>query len=59
MIVISFTGYQSAFITAVCGIWNGIMIEGASFFGYDPIFENYGGQKPKQVLDVSRIKIEN
>jgi len=38
MIVLSFTGYQSAFVTAVCGIFNGIMIEGASFWGYDPVF---------------------
>jgi hypothetical protein len=38
MILLSFTGYQSAFVTAVCGVFNGIMIEGASFWGYDPVF---------------------
>ena len=59
MIVISFTGYQSAFVTAVCGIWNGVMIEGASFFGYDIIFDHFGDHLTKQALDVSRIKIEN
>ena len=66
MIVLSFTGYQSAFVTAICGIFNGIMIEGASFWGYDPVFQHNKHPKPnphklkaRKALDVSRIKIEN
>jgi hypothetical protein len=66
MIVLSFTGYQSAFVTAICGIFNGIMIEGASFWGYDPVFQHDKHPKPnphklqaRKALDISRIKIEN
>lgn len=38
MIVLSFTCYQQIFITIVQGVFNGIMIEGASRWGYDPIW---------------------
>jgi hypothetical protein len=40
MIVLSFTCYQSTFTTVVAGIFNGVMIEGASRWGYDPIWTN-------------------
>jgi hypothetical protein len=43
-IILSFTGYQNIFATVVSGIFNGIMIEGGSFYGWDPIFVHY---KPK------------
>jgi len=37
-IVLSFTCYQNVFATVVSGIFNGVMIEGGSFYGWDPIF---------------------
>jgi hypothetical protein len=36
--VVSICCYQDIFITLVSGIFNGIMIEGASRWGYDPVF---------------------
>jgi hypothetical protein len=39
MIILSFLSYQDVFITFVSGYFNGVMIEGASNYGYDPIFE--------------------
>ena len=44
MIVLSFTCYQSPFITIVHGVFNGIMIEGGSKWAYDPIW-TYGPKK--------------
>ena len=44
MIVLSFTCYQSLFVTLVHGVFNGIMIEGGSRWGYDPIW-TYGPKK--------------
>ena len=38
MVLQSLCCYQSPFITVVAGAFNGIMIEGASRWGYDPIF---------------------
>ena len=38
MILLSYTCYQDVFTTFISGFFNGIMIEGASFWGYDPIF---------------------
>jgi hypothetical protein len=38
MIVLSFLGYQSKFLTIAHGIFTGIMIEGGSRWGYDPIW---------------------
>jgi hypothetical protein len=39
MFVMTFSCYQNAFVTVLHGIFNGIMIEGASRWGYDPIWE--------------------
>ena len=49
MIVLSFCAYQDTFATVVCGIFNGIMIEGGSFYGWDPVFVHYPPKphKPK------------
>ena len=41
MIVLSITGYQHVFVTVIHGLFNGIMIEGASRWGYDPVWTNY------------------
>lgn len=38
MLVLAFMCYQDVFITIVCGIFNGIMMEGGSRWGWDPIF---------------------
>ena len=38
LIVLSFLGYQSVFLTVVHGAFNGIFIEGASHWGLDPIW---------------------
>jgi len=46
MIVLAFTGYQNAFATVVSGFFNGMMIEGGSFYGWDPVFLHYK-HKPK------------
>jgi hypothetical protein len=46
MVVLAFTGYQNAFATLVSGIANGIMIEGGSFWGWDPIFIHYPPKPP-------------
>lgn len=38
MLVLAFTCYQDVFLTVVCGVFNGIMMEGGSRWGYDPVF---------------------
>lgn len=38
MLVLSFLGEQNWLVTATHGVFNGIMIEGASHYGYDPIW---------------------
>jgi len=38
MVLLSFTCYQDVFTTIISALFNGIMIEGASMYGYDPIF---------------------
>jgi len=57
MIVLSFTCYQSPFISLVHGVFNGIMIEGGSRWGYDPIW-TYGPKK-QQKLSASAIRLQN
>ena len=47
MILLAFTGYQNIFATVVSGISNGIMIEGGSFYGWDPIFIHDPPKPPK------------
>jgi len=39
MIVMTFSCYQSNFVTLLHAIFNGISIEGASRWGYDPIWD--------------------
>ena len=39
MIMITFSCYQNTFVTILHAIFNGIMIEGGSRWGYDPIWE--------------------
>ena len=61
MAVVSLCCYQDVFITLVSGVFNGIMIEGASRWGYDPIFE-YDNSKVKKVeeqLKKAKIRKEN
>ena len=41
MIVVSFACYQNILITVCHGIFNGIMVEGVSRWGYDPTFINH------------------
>lgn len=57
MIVLSFTCYQSQFISLVHGVFNGIMIEGGSRWGYDPIW-TYGPKKATK-LSASAIRLQN
>ena len=40
MILLSFICWQDVFTTLLCGIFNGIMIEGVSMYGFGPIFIN-------------------
>jgi len=39
MFVLTFTCYQNFFVTVLNGVFAGIMIEGGSRWGYDPIWE--------------------
>lgn len=39
MFVITFTCYQNGFVTVLNAVFAGIMIEGGSRWGYDPIWE--------------------
>jgi len=66
MVLQSLCCYQSIFITVLAGAFNGIMIEGASRWGYDPVFvyptdENVitKSDYSKAQLESSNIKIEN
>ena len=62
MILLSFSAYQNVFVTAIAGVVNGIMIEGGSFWGYDPIFLHEDSEdkiKALKALEKSQIKIEN
>ena len=65
MIILSFVCYQDAFTTLLSGILNGVMIEGASMYGYDPIFihfhpcENDRRSIIKKEQKKSETKIEN
>lgn len=54
MIILSFLSYQDAFITLISGYFNGVMIEGASNYGYDPVFER--GEKVDEAIE--KIKAE-
>lgn len=57
MIVLSFTCYQTPFVTLVHGVFNGIMIEGGSRWGYDPIW-TYGPKKAAK-QDSAAIRYQN
>ena len=56
MAVILFCADQDIFICCISGIFNGIMIEGASRYGYDPVF-NY--DKPKTQIKTKNVKVQN
>ena len=49
MIILSFICYQDAFATFISGTLNGVMIEGASHYGYDPIFIHKKTEAIKQI----------
>lgn len=51
MIVISIIGYQTPFLTIIQGIFSGVMIEGSSRWGLDPIWGDNKAeeQEPRQV----------
>ena len=63
MVLQSLCCYQSVFITVVAGAFNGIMIEGASRWGYDPVFvyptDEASKSESVKKLEASAIKIEN
>lgn len=41
MIVVSFIGYQSKFLSLIQAVFSGIMTEGTSRWGVDPIWDYY------------------
>jgi hypothetical protein len=43
MLVMTFACYQNTFVSAIHAIFNGIMIEGATRWGYDPMFYYHEG----------------
>jgi inosine/xanthosine triphosphate pyrophosphatase family protein len=49
MIILSFLSYQDVFTTLISGYLNGVMIEGAANFGYDPIFVR--GEKLEESIE--------
>ena len=64
MIILSFLCYQDVFTTFISGYFNGVMMEGAANYGYDPIFER--GEKFDETIEEikaeqenSKIKIDN
>jgi hypothetical protein len=59
MIVLSFTCYQNVFLTVVHAIFTGIMIEGASHYGYDPIWTYKKHSAIEQEQRRSQIRYEN
>ena len=56
MIILSLLSYQDAFTTLLSGYFNGVMIEGAANYGYDPIFER--GDEAVASVSNSEIRAE-
>jgi len=57
MIILSFLSYQDAFTTLLSGYFNGVMIEGASNYGYDVIFER--GEQLDATIEQIKVEQEN
>lgn len=51
MVLQTLLGVQEPFMTFVCAYWNGVMIEGASRWGYDPIWKIPPPEEPKEEWD--------
>ena len=56
--LVSVIGYQSAFLTFVQAVCSGIMVEGGSRWGYDPIFTYDGQSQSKQLKKAKRAQAE-
>ena len=48
--------YQSPFISAVYGFFNGMAIEGGCRWGFDPIWEKVSSEKNSSEADTKSVK---